>query len=198
MSCKKWNNVCTLTTNCLCAHSNIIFVFLSLVKNSDNKHQSNTLVRWYSSSLEYIHYSLCQFKLFAWDYFASMTVAELLWTRFVRMVFTFSWQCSVVVRFTITTDTYIGVHNLLIRCWCRSREYIVNLLSNNLMTLKRWLSLYLPAYWEQRVSDQDEIKNKIISATHLKVEFRLLKPNFRRQVFKWGTVPRLSNRDLEW
>ena len=31
MSCKKYNNVCTLVTNCLCAHSNVILVFISLV-----------------------------------------------------------------------------------------------------------------------------------------------------------------------
>ena len=28
MSCKKWNNVCILVTNCLCAHSSVIFVFI--------------------------------------------------------------------------------------------------------------------------------------------------------------------------
>ena len=31
MSCKKLNNVCTLVTNCLCAHSSFILVFISLV-----------------------------------------------------------------------------------------------------------------------------------------------------------------------
>ena len=31
MSCKKQNNVCTLVTNCLCTHSSVILVFISLV-----------------------------------------------------------------------------------------------------------------------------------------------------------------------
>ena len=31
MSCKKWNNVCTLVTNCFCAHSSAVLVFISLV-----------------------------------------------------------------------------------------------------------------------------------------------------------------------
>ena len=31
MSCKKWNNVCTLVTNCFCTHPSIILVFISLV-----------------------------------------------------------------------------------------------------------------------------------------------------------------------
>ena len=31
MSCKKWNNICTLVTNCLCAHSSVILVLISLV-----------------------------------------------------------------------------------------------------------------------------------------------------------------------
>ena len=30
MSCKKWNNVCTLVTNCLCTHSSVNLVFISL------------------------------------------------------------------------------------------------------------------------------------------------------------------------
>ena len=41
MSCKKWNNVCTLVTNCICAHSSVILVFISRVAN---KHQNNTLM----------------------------------------------------------------------------------------------------------------------------------------------------------
>ena len=28
MSCKKWNNVCTLVTNCFCTHSSVILVFI--------------------------------------------------------------------------------------------------------------------------------------------------------------------------
>ena len=31
MLCKKKNNVCTLVTNCLCAHLSVILVFISLV-----------------------------------------------------------------------------------------------------------------------------------------------------------------------
>ena len=31
MSCKKWNNVCTLMMNCFCAHLSVILVFISLV-----------------------------------------------------------------------------------------------------------------------------------------------------------------------
>ena len=31
MSCKKYNNVGTLVTNCLCAHSSVILVFISFV-----------------------------------------------------------------------------------------------------------------------------------------------------------------------
>ena len=31
MSCKKWNDVCTLVTNCLYAHSSVILVFIYLV-----------------------------------------------------------------------------------------------------------------------------------------------------------------------
>ena len=31
MSCKKWNDVCTFVTNCLCAHSSVVLVFISLV-----------------------------------------------------------------------------------------------------------------------------------------------------------------------
>ena len=45
MSCEKWNNVCTLMTNCYCAHLSVIFVLISLLlRNSGNKHKSNPLM----------------------------------------------------------------------------------------------------------------------------------------------------------
>ena len=45
ISCKKWNNACTLLTNCLCAHLSAILVFFpSLLCNSGHKHQNNLLV----------------------------------------------------------------------------------------------------------------------------------------------------------
>ena len=45
MSCKKWNNVCSLVTNCLCTHSSVIWcLFPSLQRNSGNKQQNNPLV----------------------------------------------------------------------------------------------------------------------------------------------------------
>ena len=37
MSCKKWNNVCTLVPNCFCAHSSVILVFISLVASQLGK-----------------------------------------------------------------------------------------------------------------------------------------------------------------
>ena len=37
MSCKKWNNVCTLMTNCFCPHSSVILVFISLVDSQLGK-----------------------------------------------------------------------------------------------------------------------------------------------------------------
>ena len=36
MSCKKWNMVCTLVTNCLCVHSSVILVFIPLVPREIN------------------------------------------------------------------------------------------------------------------------------------------------------------------
>ena len=47
MSCKKWNNVCTLVTNCFCAHSSVIVVTREI----------NTKINL-SWALGYIHYSL--------------------------------------------------------------------------------------------------------------------------------------------
>ena len=45
MSCKKWNNVCPLVTNCFCAHSSVVLcLFPSLLRNSGNKHKNNPLV----------------------------------------------------------------------------------------------------------------------------------------------------------
>ena len=45
ISCKKWDNVCTLVTNCLRAHSSVILEFISsLLRNSGNKHQNNLLM----------------------------------------------------------------------------------------------------------------------------------------------------------
>ena len=37
MSCKKQNNVCTLMRNCFCAHSSVIFMFISLVASQLGK-----------------------------------------------------------------------------------------------------------------------------------------------------------------
>ena len=37
MSCKKWNNVCTLVTNCFCTHSGVIVVFISHVASQLGK-----------------------------------------------------------------------------------------------------------------------------------------------------------------
>ena len=31
MSCKEQNDVCTVVRNCLCAHSNVVWMFISLV-----------------------------------------------------------------------------------------------------------------------------------------------------------------------
>ena len=39
ISCKKWNSVCTLVTNCFCANSSVI-----LLRNLGNKHQIHSLV----------------------------------------------------------------------------------------------------------------------------------------------------------
>ena len=45
MSCKKYNNVCTLVTNCFCAHSSVMLCLIpSLLRNSGNKHKNNPLV----------------------------------------------------------------------------------------------------------------------------------------------------------
>ena len=45
MSCKKWNNVYTLVTNCFCVHSSDILVLISLeLSNSGNKYKSSPLV----------------------------------------------------------------------------------------------------------------------------------------------------------
>ena len=46
MSCKKWNDICTLVTNCLCTNSRVLFwrLFPSLLCNSGNKHQNNPLM----------------------------------------------------------------------------------------------------------------------------------------------------------
>ena len=45
MSCKKWNNVCTLLTKCIWL-TRVLFCysFPSLLRNSGNKHQNNTLM----------------------------------------------------------------------------------------------------------------------------------------------------------
>ena len=44
MSCKKYNNVCTLVTNCFCAHSSVIFVFIQSPSLLRNKHKNNLLM----------------------------------------------------------------------------------------------------------------------------------------------------------
>ena len=52
MSCKKYNNVCTLVTNGSCAHTSIFRVFISLVAAQSSRERINR------SPLEYIHYSV--------------------------------------------------------------------------------------------------------------------------------------------
>ena len=45
LSCKKYNNACTLVTNCFCTHSSVILVFISLVASQlGKKHQNDPLV----------------------------------------------------------------------------------------------------------------------------------------------------------
>ena len=46
MSCKKWNNVCTLVTNCLCTHSSVILVFIFLVAAQLRKWTPNITPSW--------------------------------------------------------------------------------------------------------------------------------------------------------
>ena len=49
MLCKKWNNVCTLVTNCLCGHSRFIFVFISLTLSYFNVPMYPSTCTWTSS-----------------------------------------------------------------------------------------------------------------------------------------------------
>ena len=77
MSCKKWNNVCTLPTNCFCTHSSVILVlFPSLLRDSGNKHQNNPFVSTitvpHSSNLHTLFFIfstviICRLIVFSWQ-----------------------------------------------------------------------------------------------------------------------------------
>ena len=56
MSCKKYNNICTLMMNCFCTDSSVIKVFISLITSQLGSNL--TCERWNSLSLEYMHYSI--------------------------------------------------------------------------------------------------------------------------------------------
>ena len=56
MSCKKQNNVCTLVTNCLCSHSSVIFVFISLAAASTRQINPQITLFWALKQFEYILY----------------------------------------------------------------------------------------------------------------------------------------------
>ena len=65
MSCKKYNNICTVMTNrsCICSFKRYFSVYFlvwtSSLHHAGNKHQNNPRVSTQNSSaLEFIHYSL--------------------------------------------------------------------------------------------------------------------------------------------
>ena len=62
MSCKKWNNVCTLVTNCSGANSRVILVYIPPVASQlGNKHQNNPPV-----SAETVCHSSTYIILYIW------------------------------------------------------------------------------------------------------------------------------------
>ena len=74
MSCKKWNNVCTVMRNCFCSHSSVIVVCISLVASQlRNKLQNNPLM---SSHKHWVHHCTPYIIFLQWtshpaDYSAS-------------------------------------------------------------------------------------------------------------------------------
>ena len=118
MSCKKRNNVCTLVTNCFCAHSSVILVFISLTETV--RHSST--------------YTILYFSVVIAGRFCSNLPGLVLWhwdSKATQLNMVNNWYSSVRSTLYYNTATvlqgYTTGHNTTRESWCGWQKILVSI-----------------------------------------------------------------------
>ena len=118
MSCKNKNNVCILVTNCLCAHSSVILLFIpSLPRNSGNILQNNPLV-----SAETVCHSSTYIILY-WFYYATILTFGVRYNQ--TPLWHWSWNFNKFEPYLPTLVWHLKIYLAMCPCLLIIAEYVL-------------------------------------------------------------------------